>query len=75
MNFNEMRIALKNRLAEPQVKELKQAVETHKKYYNPDGSYSVYKENQRLASDIKNWNSGGWKNNGKYKQPVKHKLF
>jgi hypothetical protein len=24
---------------------------------------------------IKNWNSGGFKSNGKYKQPVKHKLY
>jgi hypothetical protein len=27
------------------------------------------------ADDIKDWNNGGFKSNGKYKQPVKHKLY
>ena len=75
MNFEEMKKALRTKLAEPQVKELKKAVETHKKNYNKNGSYSVNKENERLASEIKSWNAGGWKKNGRYKQPVKHKLY
>jgi hypothetical protein len=27
------------------------------------------------ADDIKDWDKGGFKSNGKYKQPVKHKLY
>lgn len=75
MNFNEMRKALKNKLAKPEIDNLKEGIIQHKKYYNKSNEYSIQKENERLADEILNWNTGGWKKNGRYKQPVKHKLY
>lgn len=86
MTFDEMRKQLLKQLAveEKQAKEkaeqkkiqfLKRKVERHNELFNKNNSYSVLKENDRMKSEFKSWNSSGWKQNGSYKQPIKHKLY
>ena len=36
---------------------------------------SIYKKNPEYETEIKNWNSGGFYKGGKYKQPIKHRLY